>query len=131
MAAPGAPVASFEEHFARETLASERMRASILATTVAALLVFFGVLTWLFHDVYRQYYTGYRALFWMGGILGGLLAYELTIRQVMGRWLRRGRTLPQGLRYLNALVETSVPSLLILAAGTQTNPAHVLQSAAA
>ena len=131
MTAPVAPATSFDEHFAREIVASERMRVGILAGLVAALMLAIAALYLQFHDSYQQYFSGPRAMRGAGTILGFLLAYELTIYHVIGRRLRQGKTLPQPLRYLNAFVETSVPSLVILAAARETNPMYVLQSGAA
>jgi len=131
MSAQVAPAASFEEHFAREILASERARAGVLAAALAALLLFFGAMYALFHGVYLQYFSGPRTFVRVALILGGVLAYTLAVRRVMDRRLRVDRAAPQGLRYLNAFVETSVPSLLILAMARDANPVHVLQSAAA
>ena len=131
MTAPGAPAASFDEHFAREIVASERVRVGILAGLVAALMLAIAALYLQFHDSYQQFFSGPRAMRRTAIILGVLLVYELTIYHVIGRRLRQGKTLPQPLRYLNAFVETSVPSLVILAAARETNPMYVLQSGAA
>jgi len=130
MTAPGAPAASFEEHFAREIVASERLRVGMLAAVVAALLAFFAAIFLRFHEAYLEEFSGPRAFRSIGLILGCLLAYELLVYYVMGLRMRAGKTLPQPLRYFNALVETSVPSFLILAVSRDTNPMHVLQSGA-
>jgi len=130
MTDPGAPAASFEEHFAREIIASERLRVGTLAAVVAALMVFVAAVYLQYHDLYLENFSSPRPIRSVGLILGGLLAYELLVFQVMGMRMRAGKTLPQPLRYLNALVETSVPSFLILAAARDTNPVHTLQSGA-
>src|SRR5688572_16418717 len=122
---------TFDEHLAREILASERVRIGILIRVVVALLVFFSVFAVLFRGTYLQFFAGPGGMLYAGAILVALLGYELAIRSVIDSRLARGRSLPQGLRYLNALVETSVPSLMILAVSQAANPAHVLQGAAA
>jgi len=128
MTAPGAPAASFEEHFAREIVASERLRVGTLATLIALLMGFFAALYLRFHGSYFEYFSSERATRSVALILGGLLAYELVVFRVIGARLRRGRALPQPLRYLSALVETSAPTFLILAVSRDANPGHVLQS---
>ena len=52
---------------------------------------------------------------------------RLVITVLIGRWLRRERVCG-ALRYLNAFVETSVPSILILLVSREINPQYVLQS---
>lgn len=130
MTAPGAPAASFEEHFAREIVASERVRMAILAGLLGALIVFFGLMYALFRENYQQIFSGPRAFNRAGLLFALLLCYELAVRHVIGRWLEQGRTVPEVLRYLNAFVETSVPSILIVLFSRDINPVYVLQSAA-
>jgi adenylate cyclase len=125
------PAPSFEEHFAREIVVAERMRASVLAVVLAALLAFGGLMSVLFRSTYQQIFSGPSALVHFSLIIGALFAYELLIRHNTGRWLQQGRSVPLALRYLNALVETSVPTLLMLAAAKVANPLYVLQGPAA
>jgi adenylate cyclase len=122
--------ATFEDHLAREIIHSERVRMAILAGLLGVLLVFFGLLYSLFHDEYHQIFSRPRALNHAGAMLALLLCYELGIRHLIGRWLRQGRGVPSVLRYLNAFVETSVPSILIVLVAREVNPVYVLQSPA-
>ena len=61
-------------------------------------------------------------------VIALLLCYELALRHLIGGWLRRGKAVPGALRYLNALVETSVPSILIYLVSREIDPHYVLQS---
>ena len=124
------PGSAFDEHFAREILLSERARMAVLAAVVATLMVFFGVMYVLFHDEYRLSFATPRVIRRTLAILAMLLCYELAARYVIGRRLRQGKSVPHALRYLNAFIETSVPSILILVVARETDPVHVLQSAA-
>jgi len=120
---------AFEEHFAREIIHSERTRMAVLAGVLAALLAVFALLSALYQEDYHQ--LGMSGLFVKAGAaMLALLGYELAVRQVIGRWLREGRRIPEPLRYLNAFVETSFPTLLILLFARHTNPQYVLQGAA-
>jgi adenylate cyclase len=123
------PVASFEDHLAREIIHSERMRMAILAGLLGALLVFYGLGYALFRNDYRllRFLTP-AAFFYIIAVIALLLCYELSIRHLIGRWLRQGRSVPGALRYLNAFVETSVPSILILLVSREIDPLYVLQS---
>jgi adenylate cyclase len=122
--------ATFEDHLAREIIHSERVRMAILAGLLGVLIVFFGLLYALFRDEYQQMFSRPRALNYAGALFVLLLCYELGIRHVIGRWLQQGRAVPSVLRYLNAFVETSVPSILILIVARAVDPVYVLQSAA-
>ncbi len=103
---------------------------AILAGLLGALMVFFGVLFVLFRDDYRQVFSNRGVFRYAGVMFALLLCYELGIRHLIGRWLRQGRSVPVAFRYLNAFVETSVPSLLILLFAREVNPVYVLQSPA-
>ena len=104
---------------------------AILAGLLGVLIVFFSLMYALFRDEYRQHFSTPKAFVHIFLIIASLLCYELAIRQLIGRWLRQGKAVPSALRYLNAFVETSVPSIIILLVARETNPVHVLQSAAA
>ena len=121
---------ALEEHFAREILLSERARMAVLAAVLVALIVFFGVMYVLFHDDYALRFATPRVMRRTLAILAALLCYELIARYVIGRRLRQGKSVPHALRYLSAFIETSVPSILIAVVALETNPVHVLQSAA-
>jgi len=122
--------ATFEDHLAREIIHSERVRMAILAGLLGVLIVFFGLLFALFRDDYQQIFSRPKAFNLAGAMVALLLCYELGIRHLIGRWLRQGRAVPSVLRYLNAFVETSVPSILILLVAREVNPVYVLQSPA-
>ena len=103
---------------------------AVLAGLLGTLIVFLGAMYTLFHDDYLRHLGTPRAIRRILVVLVVLLAYELTARYVVGRRLRGRKSVPHALRYLNAFVETSVPSILILLVARETNPMHVLQSAA-
>ncbi len=122
--------ATFEEHLAREIIHSERERMAILAGVMGLLIVFFGLVFELYRDEYRQIFSRPRVMFHAGAMITVLLCYELAVRHVIGRRLELGRGVPNALRYLNALVETSVPSMLIVLLAREVSPVYVLHSAA-
>jgi len=121
---------SIEERLTREILRSERTRMLILAGLSAALAVVFPALVLVFRQNYVRIFGTTWAL-QVVAVFVLLATYELVIRQVIGRRLEKGQTLPQRLRFLNAFVETSVPSILIVIAARQVDPVYPLQSAAA
>ena len=124
------PAASFEEHLAREIVQSERMRMAVLAALIGALLVMQFILLLLFRDDYQRHFTSASGVPRAFTVLGLLLAYELTVRHAVARRAADGRGIPGALRYLNAFVETSGPSILIVLLAREMNPVTVLQGAA-
>jgi adenylate cyclase len=122
------PTASFEDHLAREIIHSERMRMAILAGLLGVIIVFYGLGYALFRQDPLLRFLPPAVFFYIIAVVSLLLCYELAIRYLLGRWLRRGRGVPVALRYLNAFIETSVPSILILLVSREINPLYVLQS---
>lgn len=115
----------FEELLTREILQSERTRMLILAGLSGSLVVTFPVYA------LRSGIFGTAWALQVVAVFVCLASYELAIRHVVGRRLEQGKTLPRRLRFLNAFVETSVPSILILLGSRQVDPVYPLESAAA
>jgi len=129
MPSPG-PAPDFETHLSREILQSERTRMALLAALFALLSLVFPVFAWIFHSEYVQFFHSYATLYAVLGVSGGLIAYELTTRWILGRRLARGAVPPTWLRFVNAFIETSLPSLLIVLAARDLSPLSVLQGPA-
>ena len=122
------PTASFEDHLAREIIHSERMRMAILAGLLGVLIVFYSLGYALFRNSDLLRFLTPAAFIYIITVIVLLLCYELAMRYLFGRWLRRANGAPVALRYLNAFVETSVPSILILLVSREINPLYVLHS---
>ena len=122
------PAASFDDHLAREIIHSERVRMAILAGLLAALIAFYGLGYALFRKDHLLRFLTPAVFLYIIAVIALLLCYELAIRHLIGSWLRLGKGVPGALRYLNAFVETSVPSILILLVSREINPQYVLQS---
>src|SRR5262249_17372164 len=87
---------SFEDRLTREILQSERARMLILAGLSGSLVVIFPVLV-LAVRVFRPNYARIWGPAWAFQVLGVfvlLAAYELAIRQVVGRPLEPANFLP-------------------------------------
>ncbi len=122
------PAASFDDHLAREIIQSERVRMAILAGLLAALIAFYGLAYALSRvDDLLRFLTP-AVFLYIIAVIALLLCYELALRHLIGDWLHRGKTVPGALRYLNAFIETSVPSILIYLVSREINPQYVLQS---
>src|SRR5687767_12764551 len=103
---------------------------AIIAWLMGALFVFFSLLYVLFHESQLLRFFTPRVYAYIVALFAALMCYELAIRHLIGRWLEQGRSIPAVLRYLNAFVETSTPSIAILLVSREINPVYVLQSAA-
>jgi adenylate cyclase len=98
-----------------------------LAAVFGLLAIVFPLVAWIFHDEYERVFRSYATL---GSIIAtalALVAYWLLVRALLARFLARGVTPAAAMRYLNALIETSVPSLIMLIAIRDVDPALVLQ----
>jgi adenylate cyclase len=122
---------SLEDRLTREIFESERTRLLMLAALSGALVAIFPILVLAFRREDSARIFGTPWAFQVLGVFVLLAAYELTARHVIGRRLAQGKTLPRPLRFVNAVIETSVPSLLIVIAARQVDPLYPLQSGSA
>ena len=120
----------FESQLMRETLLSERLRATILASMAAVLGLTLFLLSRLdasdFLTSLRQTKTDYPML----GLIGALVLYELGLRHILGRLIHSHRRAPLPLRYVNACLETTMPTLAILLFAQRLEPMYALVSVA-
>ena len=114
---------TFQRLLNREILLSERRRMLILAGVQALILVLI-LLTATFvpsfvRSIYHDRLPERAAL----AAFSAFILYELLAAGVVTIFLRRGRNFPVLGRYMNALVETSFPTLLLyLLAGYLSSP---------
>jgi adenylate cyclase len=99
---------------------------AILAGLLGALALLFPLLVLVFHEHYLAIFHSYRGVALIVALFVGLAGYELAIRAVLGRLLARGRTPPTFLRYLNAVVETSIPAMVVIIAARDVDPVYAL-----
>ncbi|HEX7054559.1 MAG TPA: adenylate/guanylate cyclase domain-containing protein [Burkholderiales bacterium] len=118
---------AFAQLLAREIAASERRRMAILAGLFGALALLFPLLVLAFREYYLSLFGSYRIVARVALACLGLVAYELAVRAVVARRLARGGVPPQALRYLNALVETSIPTLFVALAARDIPPVYALE----
>lgn len=100
---------------------------AILASLLAAVAVMFPVFAVTQRVYFLDTFGSPRAAVLIVAACGLLAAYEVFARWVVGRRLRAGRPLPQPVRYWNALVETSMPTVLLVLVARHVEPVHVLQ----
>jgi adenylate cyclase len=122
---------SFEAHLAREIIRSERTRMAILAGVLGAVVVIFPLFALSHRSYYMETFGSPAAAVTIVLVCGVLVAYELVVRWVIGHRLESARPLPPALRYWNALVETSMPTILIVLVSRYVEPVYALQGPAA
>ena len=100
---------------------------AVLAGIFAMLMVAFPVLVLVFREHYLRIFRSDRTLLLVVLVCAALVAYELVVRRVLGRLLERGRPIARVLRYVNALVETSIPTLFVIVASRDIDPVFALE----
>ena len=103
----------FEHMLMREVMREELMRVRALIVVAIAIMVIVALIHALFPDVVQRV--------WRNGvnpnlvylILAGFVAFELVVYRTIRHHLQLDRDLPVYRRYIGALIETSVPTLLL------------------
>lgn len=106
----------FERAFARETLLSERRRVIAILILLALLLLGWMIIYVVWADTLMRISDG-RAHAWVPfTFLAPFAIYEAIGLLVLTRHLRAGKELATWARYLNAAIETSLPTAAIATA---------------
>jgi len=101
----------FEAELGRQILASERERAGLEVLMGLAIFVTLALFD-LNHIVRGRALPAFK---WALIITIAATIYEWAMRQVFDRYLRKDRALPWFIRYVNVAIETSVPTLILIA----------------
>lgn len=111
-----APRDSFEAAFLSELLISERFRLTFLSAffALAALWIFFSPGFFVVQFPLRGFYRGMPWHIWFSGFWALVALYEFIVGQVFGLFKRNNRQPPTGMLYMNAIVESGIPTLGLL-----------------
>lgn len=124
--AAGDEEGAFDQRLRREILISERFRATLLALIPAIIMLLFlgagAVSSEILAHNKRLEFDRLR----VGLFLAGVSTYEFVMLRGIDRFIRTGTHPPVVRRYVNALVETSLPSCVILYYMTVDGPLHAL-----
>lgn len=113
---------AFARALAAEIFDSERLRARVLVIMLAGLLVVELIATFFLHE-YIQHFTTHPFSPWVPlYVFGPFLAYESVVLFVLLRLVQRGWQPPAFARYANAVIETSLPTVLLGVINHFTNP---------
>ena len=114
---------AFERALSAEIAASELLRIRVLAITLAVLLVAEQLLFLFARDLVEQFTQKPLPAWLPAEIIGPFLAYEVVALLVLRYRLARGSTFPTAARFANALIETSLPTVILSSANEFTTPA--------
>jgi adenylate cyclase len=114
---------AFERALSAEILASEQMRIRVVAATLALLLVLDQLIFLLAHDAVQRLMREPVPTWLPLRLIGPFLAYEIVALIVLRYRVSRGKDMPAVARFANAMVETSLPTVILWEANQYASPA--------
>jgi adenylate cyclase len=107
---------SFSRALSLEIAASELLRMRVLSVALAVVLVLLVALFALAGEPVQHLFIK-PVPWWLPiGLLGPFLAYELAAQFFLGLRIARGKGMPVAARFANAVVETSLPTVILWSA---------------
>lgn len=124
---------AFEEEFAIESLKSDRLRVTILMGAIISALMLVLLMTIFFYDEFQTAFHGnFKGfLFAVCVIFGANLCYLAVERAVIGGLVKKKVRPSNALKYLSALVETSLPTAGMIVGSLFLGPIYTLFTPAA
>jgi adenylate cyclase len=121
----------YRDALTTEILRSERRRVTILAGLFVFAACVYTVVAFVPGILYGEFRLRFRTQWpWIISLYGAVAAYEWALRATIG-WLIKHRRQPNTtLRYLNAFVETSIPTVMLFIAVSLMGPRDALGSPA-
>ena len=111
---------AFERALSAEIAASELLRVRVVAATLVVLLVAEQLLFLFARDLVEQFTQKPLPAWLPAEIIGPFFAYEVVALLVLRYRLARGSTFPTAARFANALIETSLPTVILSSANEFT-----------
>jgi len=121
----------YQESLGTEILRSERRRVTILAGLFAFAACVYTFLAFVPGPLTPEFRVRFHAQWpWIISLYGAVAAYEWALRAAIG-WLIEHRRQPNiALRFVNAFVETSIPTVMLFMAVSLMGPRDALGSPA-
>jgi adenylate cyclase len=104
----------FERELTREVLRTELMRVRALITTGCVMITLLTAIYLIDPAIVNRVWRGSSGLVEEYALLTGFILLEVWIHAQIRRNLRLNRDVPVFRRYLGALIETSLPTLILL-----------------
>ncbi|MGY3367329.1 hypothetical protein ACVWZL_004454 [Bradyrhizobium sp. GM2.4] len=104
----------FERELTREVLRTELVRVRALITTGCVIVVFLTAIYLVNSSVVQRVWRGTEGLAEVYGLLTGFILFEVWVHSQIRRNLKLDRDLPVIRRYIGALIETSLPTVILI-----------------
>ena len=105
----------FKHALAREVLKTERLRVIVLIITATVLAAALTTADAVAPTILDRIWRGHFPILYVWAGLGGFVLFEAWVLALISRQLKRDLDVPQMRRYVDAFIETSLPSLLLVA----------------
>jgi adenylate cyclase len=124
--ATGGVSAAFEEAFNRAVLQSERLRVSVVLAVLLFIMARWTFIWLVFPGMLESQLGGTLNFGALAAVGIGAVVYEALVLTRMTILLRRDKALPLVVRYANALVEITLPTLAVIVGPQVSSPAYAL-----
>lgn len=118
--------ADFERELTREVLRTELIRVKALIVTGCVLLLFVSAMYLVDPAVMNRVWQGAEGFIEIYGILIGFILFEIWIHSQIRRNLKLDRDLPVVRRYIGTLIETSLPTVILILQIRSMGPGQAL-----
>src|SRR5262249_34409558 len=105
----------FKHALAREVLKTERLRIIALIITATVLAAALTTADVVAPAVLDRCWRGHFPILYVWAGLGGFVLFEASVLALVSRHLKLDHDVPRVRRYVGAFIETSLPSLLLVA----------------
>ncbi|MBR0774082.1 adenylate/guanylate cyclase domain-containing protein [Bradyrhizobium diazoefficiens] len=116
----------FERELTREVLRTELIRVRALIVTGCVLLLFVSAMYMVDPAVMNRVWQGAEGFSEIYGILVGFIMFEVWVHSQIRRNLKLDRDLPVVRRYIGALMETSLPTVILILQIRSMGPSQAL-----
>ena len=104
----------FARELTREVLRTELLRVRALIATGCVIVLFLTAIYLADPSVVERVWRGTDGLAAVYGLLAGFILFETWVHTQIRKNLRRDRDLPVIRRYIGALIETSLPTVILI-----------------
>ena len=104
----------FERELTREVLRTELLRVRALIMTGCVMMLFLTAIYLVDPVVVERVWRGTEGLAEVYGLLVGFILFEVWVHTQIRKNLKLDRDLPVVRRYIGALIETSVPTVILI-----------------
>jgi adenylate cyclase len=109
---PAAVSKDFEHTLMREVMRTELMRVRALIIVALVIMLNVSIVHVMFPDVVQRVWRGVNPNL-IYPILAGFVLFEMMVYRTIDHHLKLDRDLPVYRRYIGALIETSIPTLML------------------